>query len=150
MAKFFGAGGFAGVNTFGDEESVGGNTQCRVMMEASPTSPFIVTQPQFLFQVLIVPLDARAHVRFGHQVVQRDVVRQRRQVVFERIGIAGRPFDQQPLLGVQAACLCFPPAVAHPDGGKAQLSISLVPWRQLMVWKALAGSACAKSLTDTG
>ena len=42
---FFGAGGFAGGNAFGNEESVGGDTQCRVMMKASPTSPFIVAQP---------------------------------------------------------------------------------------------------------
>ena len=50
---FFGAGGFAGGEAFSDQESISGNTQCRVMMKASPTSPFIVTQPQFLFQVLI-------------------------------------------------------------------------------------------------
>ncbi len=111
---FFGAGGFAGGNAFGDKEPVGGNTQCRVMMKTSPTSPFIVTQPQFLFQVLVVPFDAPAHVRLGHQVVQRDVVRQRRQVVFERIGIARGPFDQQPLLGVQAGLAYVSPERGAP------------------------------------
>lgn len=93
-------------------KSVGGNTQCRVMMKASPTSPFIVAEPQFLFQVLVVPLDAPAHVRLGHQVVQRDVVRQRRQVVFERIGVARGPFDQQPCSGCRRALPMFPQAVA--------------------------------------
>ncbi len=89
------------------------------MMKASPTSPFIATKPQFLFQVLIVPLDAPTHMHLSHQVVQRDVVRQRRQVIFERIGVAHRPFDQQPLLGVQAGFAYVSPGVAHPDGSKA-------------------------------
>ena len=135
---FFGAGGFAGGNAFGNQESVGGDTQCRVMMKASSPPPFIATQPQCLFHVLVIPLDAPAHVRLGHQVVQRDAVRLRRQVVFERIDVARKPFDQQPLLGVEARLANVSPTRCTRTAAKRPLSISLVSRRKLMVWKALA------------
>ena len=67
---FFGADGFVGGHTLGDQESVGGDTQARVMMEPAPTSAFIVTEPQLLLEVLVVALDAPAHVRLRHQIVQ--------------------------------------------------------------------------------
>lgn len=93
---FFGADGLAGGEAFGDQESVGSNAQRRVMMESTPASSFIMTEPQFLLQVLVVAFNAPTRMRLGHQVVQGNVVGQRRQVVLERIFVVGRPFDQQP------------------------------------------------------
>ena len=42
-----------------------GDTERRVMMEASPTSSFIMPEAEFLFQVLVIALDAPAQFRDG-------------------------------------------------------------------------------------
>lgn len=110
--SFFGADGFAGGDAFGNRETIGGDTQCRVMMKAAPTSTLVVTEPQFLLQVRIAPLDAPVHVRLGHQIVQRDVVKQRRQAILEWSG----SLDQQLLLGVQASLAHVPPGLSHTGG----------------------------------
>ena len=47
----------------GDQESVGCNAQRGVVMEAAPTTPFKVAEPNLLLKLLIVALDAPA--QFG-------------------------------------------------------------------------------------
>src|SRR5512146_176295 len=60
---FFGTGGAAGGETFRDQEARGGDRQARMMVKPSPPPAFVVAQPQFLLQILVVALDAPAHVR---------------------------------------------------------------------------------------
>jgi hypothetical protein len=43
-----------------DQESIDGDGHRRVMMEATPTSPFEVTEPDLLFELEIIALDAPA------------------------------------------------------------------------------------------
>jgi hypothetical protein len=52
--SFFGAGGFASGDAFRHQKSVRRDAQRRVMMEAPPASSFVMAEPQFLFQLLIV------------------------------------------------------------------------------------------------
>jgi len=40
-----------------DQEPVGGDAQCGVMVKSAPTPSFIVAQTQFLLEFLIVTLD---------------------------------------------------------------------------------------------
>jgi hypothetical protein len=42
---------------FGDQEAVGGDAECGVMVEAAPPAPFIITKAEFLFELLVVTLD---------------------------------------------------------------------------------------------
>jgi hypothetical protein len=42
---------------FGVQKAVGGNTERRVMVEAAPAAPLIITGAEFLLQLLIVALD---------------------------------------------------------------------------------------------
>ena len=44
----------------GDQESVGGDPERRVMMEAAPAASFVMPEAEFLFQVLVVALDPPA------------------------------------------------------------------------------------------
>src|SRR5271165_1891655 len=46
---------------FGDEESIGRDGQCAVVMEASPSPALIMPEPDLLLEVLIIALDAPAH-----------------------------------------------------------------------------------------
>ena len=46
----------------GDQESVGRDAQRGVVVEATPTSPFEMPEPDLLFEILIVALDAPAQL----------------------------------------------------------------------------------------
>ena len=48
----------------GDEEAVGCDAQAGMMMKAAPVAAFVVAKAEFLFEVLVVPLDPPA--RLGH------------------------------------------------------------------------------------
>ena len=99
---FFGADSFAGGEAFSNQESVGGNAQGRMMIESTSASAFIMTEAEFLFEFLVVTLNAPAHMRLCHQIAQGGVLWQAREVVLEWIGITDGPFDQKPLLRAQA------------------------------------------------
>src|SRR6202163_4174081 len=46
----------------GDQESVGRDAQRGVMVEAAPSAPFIMAEPDLLLEFLIVALDAPAQL----------------------------------------------------------------------------------------
>src|SRR5208337_4497007 len=81
----------------GDQESVGRDAQCGVMMEAAPTSPFEVTEPDLLLQFLIIALDTPAQFGDAHHFAEGNVLRKRREPVFGGFLLAFGPLDQQPL-----------------------------------------------------
>ncbi len=47
----------------GDQESVGGDAEGCMVMEASPASSFVMAEPEFLFELLVVALDAPPEFR---------------------------------------------------------------------------------------
>ena len=47
---------------FGDEESVGRDAERRVVVEPAPSAAFIVAEPEFLLEILIIALDAPAQL----------------------------------------------------------------------------------------
>src|SRR5882757_7177074 len=89
------------------------------MMEAAPSAPFIVPEPNFLLEILIVALDAPAPFGQINQPAAADLFRQGREPVFGRRLLPLRPFDQQPLL---CAVLGQPVTMSDPNthAGKAR------------------------------
>src|SRR6266849_638467 len=89
------------------------------MMEAAPSAPFIVPEPNFLLEILIVALDAPAQFGQINQPAAADLFRQGREPVFGRRLLPLRPFDQQPLL---CAVLGQPVTMSDPNthAGKAR------------------------------
>src|SRR5882757_4516800 len=71
------------------------------MMEATPASPFEVPEPDLLFEFQIVAFDTPAHLGQVDEFAEGDVGWQRRQPILGRLGLAGRPLDQQPFLRYQ-------------------------------------------------
>ena len=67
------------------------------MMEAAPTSPFEVTEPDLLLQFMIIALDTPAQFGDVHQFAEGNVLRKRREPVFGGFLLAFGPLDQQPL-----------------------------------------------------
>ena len=90
------------------------------MMEASPAAAFIVTEPDLLLELLIVPLDAPAQLGPVDEVGERGVAWQGGEPVFGRFALALRPLDQEPFLRTRFGALVIP--VRRPDahGGKAR------------------------------
>src|SRR5260370_29610080 len=71
------------------------------MVEAAPSAPFIVSKPDLLLELLIVPLDTPAQLGKVNELAEADIRRQRREPIFGRLGFALGPLDQQPLLRQQ-------------------------------------------------
>ena len=67
-------------------------------MESAPVTAFKVSQPQLLFQLLIIPFNDPAVLGHFYQSFERGIRRQRRHPVLCRFRLASRPFDQQPFL----------------------------------------------------
>src|SRR3990172_9411011 len=78
------------------EETIGSDTQARMMMKAAPIAPFVMTQTHLLLEFPVVTLDAPAHFDGGHQCLERDVLRQGGQEIAGRFGFTFGPFDEQP------------------------------------------------------
>ncbi len=80
----------------GDQESVGSDAQRRVVMEAAPSAPFEMAEPDLLLELLIVALDAPAHLCGIDHPAEGYAHGKGRQPVFGRRVLALRPLDQQP------------------------------------------------------
>lgn len=78
----------------GYQEPISRDAQRGVMVEPTPVAAFKVSQPQLLFQLLVVPFDDPAV--FGHldQSFELGVRRQCRQPVLGGFRFVSRPFDQ--------------------------------------------------------
>src|SRR5258708_8524047 len=90
------------------------------MMQATPPSPLIVTKPEFLLEILIVPLDPPAQLGGSDEGRAADVRGERGQKVFRRLGFVRGPFDQAPFLGSGRGAVII--AMRGPDthGGEAR------------------------------
>src|SRR6266478_4694534 len=84
---------------FGDQKAVGGNTECGMVVEAAPPAPFIITEAEFLLQLLIIALDPPSQLCEINQTVERDILGQSGKPIFGRFGFLLRPLDQKPLFG---------------------------------------------------
>src|ERR1700675_4889490 len=82
---------------FGDQEPVGRDAQCGMMMKAWPSSPFKMAQANFLLEFLIVALDAPAYFGGVDQIAERNAFWQGRQPILGRCILVLRPLDHQPL-----------------------------------------------------
>ena len=66
------------------------------MVEAAPSAPFIMPEPDLLLEFLIVALDAPAQLGDIDQRPEGDVLGKGREPVFGRLFLALGPLDQQP------------------------------------------------------
>ena len=79
------------------QESVSGNAQAGVVMKVAPAPAFIVAESQILLEILVVPLDAPAHLGLVRHALRRCFFAERGQPVFQWFSVARGPLDEQPL-----------------------------------------------------
>ena len=82
---------------FRHQETVSRDTEYSVVVKSPPVAAFIVTQPEFLFEFLVVALNHPAVLADPNQSFQREFPWQARQPVTARFPGSGWPLDQQPL-----------------------------------------------------
>src|SRR5438445_12887388 len=73
------------------------------MVEAAPPAPFIITEAEFLFELLIIALDPPPQFRRGDQTIESDILGQGGKPIFGRLGFVLRALDQKPLFSAQLA-----------------------------------------------
>lgn len=88
-------------STLGDEEAVGGDAECRVLVEAPPAPALVVAESDPLLQVLVVALDPPAELVSPDEFWERSALGLRRQPVLRRLLAPLGLLDQQPLDGVR-------------------------------------------------
>jgi hypothetical protein len=70
-----------------------------MMMKAAPAAPFKMAEPDFLFELLIIALDAPAQLGQIDKTGEGNVVGKRGEPIFDRLILTLGPFDEEPLLG---------------------------------------------------
>ena len=119
-------------------------------MEAAPAAPFIVSQAQFLFELLVIALDAPAQFRQIDQALKGHIRRDGGQPVLGGLGLTLGPFDQQPFLIPRRG----PPLVVmggpYPNRAKREVSAPALASRQEIVCQLAGGKPSASALTLTG
>src|SRR6186997_545518 len=110
--------------SLGNEEAIGRKAQGGVMMKAAPAASLIMIEPQFLLEILIIPLNPPAQFGPVNQIDQGGGRRQGREPVLARLLVVLRPLDQQPLLRMRLG----PPIVTmrrtHPQRGEAPAQVT--------------------------
>ncbi|CAE6873385.1 hypothetical protein R69658_08264 [Paraburkholderia aspalathi] len=90
-----------------------------MVVKATPASPFVMTEPELLFQVLIVALDAPTHLGHEHKLLKCRLCGGGSEKVFERLRITFRPFNEQPFFVSNGTSLIVAMCGTNPQGGKA-------------------------------
>ena len=103
-----------------EEEGVSGDAQRGVMVKAAPAAALEMAEAKLLFEFLVIALDAPAQLGHAHQLLERGGGGQGTQEVFGRCGLAGGPFDKQPLLGMGLDAQVVAVRAAHSQRGKAR------------------------------
>ncbi|CAO3416048.1 hypothetical protein [Azospirillum endophyticum] len=100
------------------QESVGGDAQCRVMVESAPAPALIMAEAEFLLEFEVIAFDARPQLGGLHQGVEPGRLRQRRQPLLGRLLFVLGPFDQQPPLPAALRPLLVAVRGVNANGGK--------------------------------
>src|ERR1700756_88644 len=87
--------------SFSDQEAIGGDAQCGVMVEAAPPAPFIIAEAEFLLELLIIALDPPSQLCQIDQTIEGGLFGQGGKPILGRLGFVFRPLDQKPFFSTQ-------------------------------------------------
>src|SRR3954464_2184711 len=90
------------------------------MMEASPTSPFIMPEAELLFEILVIALDAPSRFRDVDQRASAHTRGQGAEPVFRWFRLSFWPFDQTPFLRPWRCPVIIAMCRADAYGGEAR------------------------------
>src|SRR5215475_15034083 len=88
-----------------------------MVMETAPAAALEMIEAQFLFEFLIIALNAPAQLGEAHEVGEGCCHWQRRQPILGGVGRGARPLDEEPLFGPG----CRAPLVARSEEHTSEL-----------------------------
>jgi len=121
-----------------------------MVMEPPPSAAFEMTEPNLLFEFLVVTLDAPAQFRKVHQTIKSSRLRKGRKPVFCRLFLAFRPLDQEPFFWSALPAFKSRWATRMRTRAKREDKVSAEPSCHLTVRQARSDKASASSLTEIG
>ena len=119
-------------------------------MKAAPSASFIVAEPEFLLQFLIVALDPPAQFGEIDEIPQRHIGWQTGQPILRRFGFPVRPLDQTPFFRSGADTIVVTMRWPHPHRSNRDVNLVLLASRQMTRCHCCFGKLSANSLADTG
>ena len=120
------------------------------MVEAAPSPPFEMSEPDLLLEFLIVTFDPPSQLGNIDELTRRDVFRERRQPIFDWLLLAVGPFDQQPLLRSSVGKPVVTMRDTNANTGKSRGQLLSRGFPPLILRQARFGRDNASSLTDAG
>lgn len=82
---------------FHGQEAIRGYAGRGVMVKAAPATALVMVEPEFVLELLVVPLDPPPELHGSHEGRERRLGRHRGEPVLRRLVLARRPFDQEPM-----------------------------------------------------
>src|SRR5262250_2232571 len=122
---FTGASGGGKTAPFGHQEPIGRNAESSVVVKTAPTSSFIMSQSEFLFQFLVIALDNPTMFGQSHQILQLHIFGQSGKPVLDRFGFLARPFDEEPFRGTRFTAPVI--AMSRTDAPRGKTGVQPVP-----------------------
>src|SRR5260370_12715924 len=110
---------FFRTQTLKGEEGEGHHREGDVVVPALPASPFVVVEPEFVFELLVALLDPPADLHHAHEAREIRARRQRRKPVPAWLGMASEPFEEQPLRLLALLTMAIALGWSHPPRCKA-------------------------------
>ena len=121
-----------------------------MVVKAAPTAPFVITQAELLFELLVIALDPPSQLGDINQLLEGDVLGQSGEPILGRLGFPVRSLDYQPFFGARLAQPGIAMRRPHALPANREESPSAVPSRHVMVCQASAGRPTASALTELG
>src|ERR1700758_5372925 len=108
--------------SFGDQEAIGGDAQCGVMVEAAPPAPFIIAEAEFLLELLIIALDPPSQLCQIAQTIEGGLFGQGGKPILGRLVFVSRPLAKNPFFSTQPAQQVIAVLLPHsaPGNGRAE------------------------------
>src|SRR6185312_970879 len=97
------------------------------MMEAQPSSPFVVVEAKLALELLVVALDPPTHLREVHDLRDAGACGQVAKPELDGRSLGGRPFNEQPLERPLFAPPRFPLRCSHSQQCESRAHLALRP-----------------------
>ena len=120
------------------------------MVEAAPPAPFIITEAEFLFELLIVALDPPPQFCRVDQTIESDILGPGGKPILGRLGFVLRPSIRSHSSARNSLSQLSRCAGRTRHRAKRDESQSAAPSRQVMVCHASPGKLRASALTEIG
>src|ERR1035437_5854372 len=148
--NFFFSGTTACFQSLCHQEPICRDAQRGMMVKATPTSALVMPKAEFLLQILVVALNAPAHLGHKHPLLKRRINWCGAHEVFCWLALVFGPLNQQPFLGAHTAAPVIPVSGTHPHCRETRTQVAVTAIAPCHCGHDSSSRASASDLTPTG